>query len=87
MVLRSFRDTFLLTSRPGSAFVDWYYATSPAIADTVQKSEALKAGVRVMLIPVIGFSYLCLTMGVLPTLFLIILMTITLVLMVRRIRD
>ena len=44
MVLRSFRDTFLLTSRPGSAFVNWYYATSPAIADTIQKSEALEGG-------------------------------------------
>ena len=87
MLLRSFRDAFLLTSRPGSAFVNWYYAVSPGIADSVQKSEALRAGVRIMLIPVIGFSYLCLTLGVLPTLFLIILMTITLVLMVRRIGD
>jgi hypothetical protein len=85
VVLRSFRDVFLLTSRPGSAFVNWYYSISPAIANTIQKSEALKAGVRIMLIPVIGFSYLCLTMGALPALFVIILIPVAFVSKVRRV--
>jgi hypothetical protein len=81
VVLRSFRDTFLLTNRTGSAFVSWYYATSPDIARTIRKSEALKACVRIMLVPIIGFSYLCLTFGFLPTLFGILLMCITFLLM------
>jgi Fibronectin type III domain len=32
-VLREFRDRHLLTNRAGQAFVDWYYAFSPPVAD------------------------------------------------------
>ena len=71
-VLRSFRDTFLLTNRPGKAFVAWYYATSPGYADAIRQSEPLKAVVRIALFPVIGFSYLCLTTGIVPALLLTI---------------
>jgi hypothetical protein len=63
MVLREFRDAFLLTSRPGRAFVRWYYRTSPSIADTIRTSEVLKAGVRGLLMPLVCFSALCLTVG------------------------
>lgn len=64
MVLREFRDTFLVTTRPGRAFVRWYYRTSPSIADTIRTSEALKAGVRMLLMPAVCFSALCLKAGV-----------------------
>jgi hypothetical protein len=72
-ILRSFRDVYLMTNAPGRAFVGWYYAVSPAIADTIRKSETLKAGVRLGLIPVVGFTYLCLTMGTGPGTLLAIL--------------
>jgi hypothetical protein len=64
MVLREFRDTFLMTTRPGRAFVRWYYRTSPSIADRIRTSEALKAGVRGLLMPLVCFSALCLKVGV-----------------------
>ncbi len=72
-ILRTFRDAYLMTNAPGRSFVRWYYAASPAIADTIRKSETLRAGVRLGLMPVIGFSYLCLAIGTGPgTLFAIL---------------
>jgi len=78
-VLRSFRDVCLQTSGPGRAFVRWYYATSPPIADTIRKSETLRAGVRLALIPLIGFSHLCLFMGLIPAAVIVALFFILLV--------
>ena len=65
-VLRSFRDVCLQTTATGRAFVRWYYAVSPPIADTIRKSETLRACVRLALIPLIGFSYLSLFVGLVP---------------------
>jgi hypothetical protein len=67
-VLRSFRDSFLLTNRLGNAFVSWYYAASPPYADAIRQNGPLKTVVRIALFPVIGFAYLCLATGVVPAL-------------------
>jgi hypothetical protein len=86
-ILRSFRDTFLLTTRAGSAFVEWYYRVSPSIADKIRASESLKAGVRAALMPAVGFSALCLKVGLLPGVLLtalLLLITVTLVIAVTR---
>lgn len=58
VLLRAFRDTFLLTNVPGTAFVDFYYQNSPPIASYIANSGFLKAGVRVLLTPVVGVVYL-----------------------------
>lgn len=65
-VLREFRDVFLNVNSVGKAFVEWYYRVSPGIADAARTSETMKAGLRILLLPAIGFSYLCLTLGLLP---------------------
>ena len=72
-VLRSFRDVCLQTTVPGRAFVRWYYATSPPIADVIRGSETLRAGVRLALIPLIGFGYLSLFVGLGPASVLVVL--------------
>jgi hypothetical protein len=69
-ILRNFRDGFLLTNRAGQAFVEWYYRVSPPIADYISGSETLRAGVRIILLPAVGFSALSLQLGPLMTLFL-----------------
>ena len=60
--LRDFRDAYLLDNAVGTAFVDVYYSTSPAIADVVAKSPVLAAMVRLVLMPVIFFAKLALAM-------------------------
>jgi hypothetical protein len=72
-VLRAFRDACLETNSPGRAFVRWYYATSPPIADVVRKSKGTRAGVRLLLVPLIGFAYLCLAVGIGPGAFIVTL--------------
>ena len=58
VLLRAFRDKFLLSNVLGRAFVDFYYRHSPPIADYIANSGFLKAGVRILLAPVIGVVYL-----------------------------
>ncbi|MCL4215935.1 MAG: IPT/TIG domain-containing protein [Candidatus Hydrogenedentes bacterium] len=53
-VLRVFRDTWLLDTAAGTAFVDAYYHLSPAVADVVAANPLLAAIVRIALIPVIA---------------------------------
>ncbi|MDX9835085.1 MAG: delta-60 repeat domain-containing protein [Desulfobulbus sp.] len=69
-VLREFRDTFLATSGLGRAFVDRYYVISPPIAEVIGQSGALRAIVRLLLLPLVGFSWLALQVGMATALLL-----------------
>lgn len=58
MVLRRFRDDILLTSAPGRAFVELYYAASPPVADLIGRHESLRALARLALTPIVyGVEY------------------------------
>lgn len=69
-VLRDFRDTFLATSGLGRALVDSYYAVSPPVADLIGRSGMLRATVRLLLLPLVGFSWLALQAGLVKALLL-----------------
>jgi hypothetical protein len=58
VLLRKFRDEFLLTNVPGTRFVDFYYRTSPPIARYIAGNETLKLTVRVLLLPLIAVVWL-----------------------------
>ncbi|MCX5810029.1 MAG: hypothetical protein NTX36_11785 [Proteobacteria bacterium] len=73
-ILREFRDVFLIVNPMGRSFVEWYYRVSPSIAEVIMTSDALKAGVRIALLPVVGISYLSLTIGIVPTLLMLLLL-------------
>jgi hypothetical protein len=55
-VLREFRDGYLLTNRPGQAFVSFYYQVSPPIAWFIDGYPALKPVVRAALVPAVVMS-------------------------------
>lgn len=58
MVLREFRDKYLLTNRPGQLFVSIYYRLSPPVADFIAKHETLRTATRLMLTPIVyGVEY------------------------------
>ena len=49
-VLRSFRDEVLLESIVGSQLVEWYYQTSPPVADFISENSLLRTIVRELVI-------------------------------------
>ena len=60
LVLRDFRDRFLLNNTVGKAFVRLYYACSPPVADFIAGHDSLRAVVRIGLMPVVGISHVAL---------------------------
>ncbi|WP_420904236.1 beta strand repeat-containing protein [Candidatus Magnetaquiglobus chichijimensis] len=60
-LLREFRDRYLLTNALGGWFVEQYYNHSPVAADWLREHDAVKPVVRVLLLPLIGMSWLLLT--------------------------
>jgi hypothetical protein len=86
-ILRDFRDLFLLTNRAGKVFVDFYYRTSPPVAQVIAKNEFLKGVVRMGLMPAVGFSALSIQIGIFWTLMLALVMLGTVVMVLRRVRK
>ncbi len=72
-ILRDFRDKFLFSSDLGHSFINWYYRASPPVADFIRHNGFLKAIVRIILIPAIGFAYISLEFGVFPALIVFLL--------------
>jgi hypothetical protein len=84
-IFRDFRDVILSKNTIGQAFVEWYYRASPPVADYIRGSEFLKASVRLLLFPEVGFCALALNLGVIPTLMLFILIVTVSFVLVRRV--
>jgi len=86
-ILRNFRDVYLLTNDWGRAFVGFYYRHSPAIANVIAKSGALRATVRLGLAPVVGVAYVTIhttpVQKILILLFLIGILAVGMVMILR----
>jgi len=63
VILRKFRDAFLLRNAIGQKLVNLYYRYSPPLAQRIQKSEPFRIIVRNGLLPVIGLCYVALHYG------------------------
>lgn len=58
VVLRDFRDRYLVGNPAGRAFVDFYYSYSPAIAEAIRGNRVLMTGTRCLLTPIVfGIKY------------------------------
>ncbi len=68
MTLRQFRDSYLLTNKLGTRFVEAYYKYSPPMADYIAQHGNLRSIARVGLAPVVGFSWLAVNYGILAAL-------------------
>jgi hypothetical protein len=86
--LRKFRDQYLLTNRPGNAFVRWYYKHGPVAAAFLEAHPGYKPLVRAALMPVVGtalfFTSTTLFMKVIVSLFVLILLLMTSYLLLRK---
>lgn len=82
VLLRQFRDSYLLTNNIGQRFVALYYHFSPPIADSIRGNTILQTIVRIALFPAVLFALffvktalltklICLAIG-LPGIFLLI---------------
>ena len=57
-VLRGFRDAYLITNPVGRAFVEFYYRTSPPIAEFITEYPGLRPIVRAGLVPAVAMCTL-----------------------------
>ncbi|OBR90766.1 kappa-carrageenase precursor [Clostridium ragsdalei P11] len=57
VLLRHFRDDYLLTNSLGTGFVKFYYRHSPPIANFIAHNVVLKNTVKVLLAPFVGCVY------------------------------
>jgi len=62
-ILRDFRDRFLATNTPGKTLLNIYYKYSPPLAHHIQSHDMLRIAVRCGLLPVVGISWLVLSIG------------------------
>lgn len=60
ILLKNFRDRFLLTNGLGNRFVKLYYHYSPPLAHYIARHDFLRAFVRILLYPLITFAYIML---------------------------
>ena len=90
-LLRDFRDRFLLTNAAGNAFGQRYCTYSPPIAASIAGHETLRAVVRVILLPIVGASWIALHLGPVSALcfmlLLLALVSTTTVVLIRKIRS
>ena len=90
-VLRDFRDRFMINNGLGKAFIDFYNAYSPPVADFIANHNTARLIVLWSLMPVVGMSWMALNIGLLPTLAIILLMlifiNISVVVLFRRIKT
>jgi len=88
VILRQFRDRYLLTNAVGKSFVDFYYRVSPPVAALIAKHDSLRMITRLGLIPFIWISGMAVHLGLIEALLLLsVLITIICVLSFARIKK
>jgi len=63
-ILCEFRDRYLLNNFIGREFVKTYYKYSPTMADFIVQHEKIRFVCRLLLLPLIGYSYFMIHVGI-----------------------
>ncbi len=84
VLLRRFRDRFLLSNAPGALFVRLYYRYSPPLADFIARHPVLRAVTRVVLYPLVGFAAILQYPGLARTMLLLFLCAVIALLLRRQ---
>lgn len=63
VILRDFRDRFLIHNKLGRIVINFYNKYSPFVADLISKHEPLRIAIRISLLPLVAFSYSMLHFG------------------------
>ncbi len=79
LLLRRFRNHYLLTNQIGREAVALYYNLSPPAADYIRRHEWLKPVVRLSLLPFIGMAHLCLYTSLIQKLLLFVIISSALI--------
>jgi hypothetical protein len=74
IILRKFRDSCLMQTGLGRAFVNLYYEYSPALADIIRKNDSMRAAVRWALAPVVGMAYVAMNTSVVEKVGIVVVM-------------
>jgi len=74
VLLRNFRDQFLLTNAWGKSFVSFYYHNSPPVAAVIAANPALKIMTRLMLAPVVAVVFTIFHPAILAAFFILLLL-------------
>ena len=83
-ILCRFRDRVLLANSIGKRFVAFYYKYSPSAANFIADHGALKGMVRVILVPVVGISWIALKVGPGPAVLLVLFSGMGLIIIYRK---
>ncbi len=86
-ILRQFRDNYLLTSTWGKTLIRLYYTVSPPMANTISRHKSLKAMAQIALLPIIGFGWMALELGLMSAIVIWLLSVITLIGLIRLVKK
>ena len=86
-ILCSFRDSYLLQSSWGQIFVEKYYLFSPPLAEWISNSRMLRSLTGMLLIPLVGVSWLLIEFGLLGLLLSLGLLTLFTCLALKRVKS
>ena len=74
VLLKKFRDLYLLTNQPGAYFVQLYYTYSPPIADFIRQHDIIRFVIRILLLPLLTVSFFLVEFSPLQQLLLALLL-------------
>ncbi|MBD3669644.1 MAG: M6 family metalloprotease domain-containing protein [Gammaproteobacteria bacterium] len=85
--LREFRDRYLISHSLGRELVAIYYRYSPPLAERIARYETARAGVRVLLAPLIALAWLSVQLGLMDAVMLMLMAVVGMWMAGQRLRQ